>query len=67
MSMELTSYEIEETGTIHVVSLNGFFISSTVLGIESALHSIWVLNGSNKNHFYEMIDNRIYKRTKDER
>jgi hypothetical protein len=67
MSMELTSYEIEELGTIHVVSLNGFFISSTVLGIESALHSIWVLNGSKKNHFYEMIDNRIYKRIEDER
>jgi len=49
------------------VSLNGFFISSTVLGIESALHSIWVLNGSKKNHFYEMIDNRIYKRIEDER
>ena len=67
MSIELTAYEIKESGIAHRVSLNGFFISSTVLGIESALHSIWVLNGSNKNHFYEMIDNRIYKRTKDER
>ena len=67
MSMELTSYEIEELGIIHGVSLNGLFISSTVLGIESALHSIWVLNGSKKNHFYEMIDNRIYKRIEDER
>ena len=67
MSMELTSYEIEETGTIHVVSLNGFFISSTVLGIESALHSIWVLNGSVDNHYYELIDGRIYKRINDDR
>jgi hypothetical protein len=67
MSIELTSYEIEEIGTIHRVYLNGFFISSTVLGIESALHSIWVLNGSVDNHYYELIDNRIYKRTKDER
>jgi hypothetical protein len=66
MSMELTAYEITESGTSHRVSLNGFIISSTVLGIESALHSIHVLNGSNKNHFYEMIDNKIYKRIKDE-
>ena len=66
MSMELTAYEIEEIGITHRVSLNGFFISSTVLGIESALHSIYVLNGSNKNHFYEMIDNRIYKRIENE-
>ena len=66
MSMELTAYEIEESGTSHRVFLNGFIISSTVLGLESALHSIHVLNGSNENHFYEMIDNRIYKRIKDE-
>ena len=66
MSMESTSYEIEESGETHRVFLNGFFISSTQLGLESALHSIYVLNGSNENHFYEMIDNRIYKRIKDE-
>ena len=67
MSIELTAYEIKESGIAHRVSLNGFFISSTVLGIESALHSIWVLNGSVDNHYYELIDGRIYKRINDDR
>lgn len=47
-----TEYYIVQTNGITRAYNSKGMISATTLGIEESLHSIWVLNGCNKNHLY---------------
>ena len=60
--MEETDYEIENNGKHYCIYKGNVLIAKTLFLEESPLHAIHVLNGSVKNHFYEELDGKVYRR-----
>ena len=58
--------EIDDKGVARAYKDN-YLISATTLGIESALHSIWILNGSNEEHYYKLDGNSVYIEVKNDK
>lgn len=64
--MQLTDYTIERNDGHYKIYKANILIAHSVLVENSALHAIYVLNGSVKNHFYEEREGKIYLRIEDE-
>ena len=56
-----TNYTINNTAPYESFE-NGISLTKGFFDIESVLHSIWVLNDKNINHFYEAVDGVVYCR-----
>lgn len=59
--MKKTNYVLhkEKSGSFTVLN-NNKVCSKGFNDIESALHSVWVLNGKNQNHFYKQRDGKVF-------
>jgi len=58
--MQQTKYVIQKESARLTVYLNDKVVSKGFTDIESALHSVWVLNGKNQNHFYKQRDGKVF-------
>lgn len=64
--MELTDYEIVMKDGHYEIYKSNLLIAKTLLIEESPLHAIHVMNGSVKNHFYELRGGLVYLRIDNE-
>jgi len=64
--MKKTRYTIEERNNSYIVLDDGKVLSLCIDN-NSALHSIWVENGSVDNDFYVVDKGKVYKIEKDTR
>ena len=54
-----TNYTIIKEAT-YIVMEGGSHVTKGFTDIDSALHSIWVLNGKVKEHFYQEVNGFVY-------
>ena len=65
IKMQKTNYMIVQNGNIFEAYNSGKIVSKTYSEVDS-LHSIFVLEGSVKGHFYHSVNNFVYLEVEDE-
>jgi len=65
IKMQKTKYMIVQNGNIFEASNNGKIVSKTYSEVDS-LHSVFVLEGAIKSHFYHSVNNFVYLEIEDE-
>jgi hypothetical protein len=63
---ENTNYKIVKEGNRFTAYEDGSVVSKGMLNQEDCLHSIWVVNGKNPEHFYTTVGNNVVLNIKEQ-